>query len=365
MVPDVFDGTNAVDQYTFDQTPQAKDKLQQHWSTYFTEADIKTLKSYGVNALRIPCGFWTWDNADTPYIQGAEQYLDKALEWARDADMLVWIDLHGHPGSQNGFDNSGREGDVDWQQGNNMDRSISVLTTIATKYGAEKYADVVAGIELVNEPINYGNNDVSKTISWAVQAYNAVRGAAANKDLQIITHDSFEPASSWFGDSKQLNAQSNFYGFALDTHLYQVFVATDSYLDQDGHISKACDWQTTALLPSQQAGLPIYAGEWTATTNACINPDGSSINGTSTQNDCKVPGCQCIVDTPTSQWSNSTKSAVRKFVEAQLSAFEAAGSGYFVWSAKGQGTWSFMQGVEEGWFPKLDGDFQHACDGVH
>ena len=26
--------------------------------TYFTEADVQTLKGYGINALRIPIGFW-------------------------------------------------------------------------------------------------------------------------------------------------------------------------------------------------------------------------------------------------------------------------------------------------------------------
>lgn len=50
MTPELFDGTDAVDQYTFDQTEQAADKLHSHWASYFTEADVKKLKTYGVNA---------------------------------------------------------------------------------------------------------------------------------------------------------------------------------------------------------------------------------------------------------------------------------------------------------------------------
>lgn len=373
----VFDNTTAVDQWTFDQTPNAESKLQQHWATFFTESDITTLKSYGVNALRLPVGFWAWDNAGTPYIMGAAKYLDKAIEWARNANMLVWIDLHGLPGSQNGYDNSGHKGNVTWQQGNNLNRSISVLTTMAKKYGAESYADVIAGIELVNEPISWGNNNFNVTKTWAVQAYHAVRNTATNKNLQIIMHDSFVSASSWFDANAQLNPKSgtgnstvngttsDFYGFALDTHLYQLYNDADNALNQQQHIAKACSYRTDNLQPAVDAGMPIYVGEWTGTTNACINPDGSSVNGTSTKNHCKVAGCQCIVDTPTTSWSNSTRSAVRKFISAQLYSFEAAGSGFFVWSAKGPGTWSFLQGIEEGWFPRLDGDFQHACDGVN
>lgn len=50
MVSDLFNGTEAIDQYTFDQTDGAEAKLQNHWATYFTQDDVKTLKSYGVNA---------------------------------------------------------------------------------------------------------------------------------------------------------------------------------------------------------------------------------------------------------------------------------------------------------------------------
>lgn len=38
-----------------------------------------------------------------PYIQGQAEYLEKAVEWARKYDIKVMIDLHGAPGSQNGF----------------------------------------------------------------------------------------------------------------------------------------------------------------------------------------------------------------------------------------------------------------------
>lgn len=56
MNSEVFTGSAAaaVDQWTFDSTYGASDALQQHWSTYFTEADVYTLKSYGFNAFVQP-----------------------------------------------------------------------------------------------------------------------------------------------------------------------------------------------------------------------------------------------------------------------------------------------------------------------
>ena len=62
----------------------------------------------GLNFVRIPIGYWAFQLLDNdPYVQGQVQYLEKALGWARKNNIRVWIDLHGAPGSQNGFDNSG------------------------------------------------------------------------------------------------------------------------------------------------------------------------------------------------------------------------------------------------------------------
>lgn len=316
--------------------------------------------------MRIPVGFWAWDNAGTPYIQGAVEYLDQAIEWARNHKMVVWVDLHGHPGSQNGFDNSGQKGDVNWQadggvEGPNMQRSISVLKQVASKYGSEEYADVVAAIELVNEPVSWGNNDPDVTKQWVINAYNAVRESSTNADLQIVTHDAFKNTSFWLDASDQLNTQDSFKGFGIDTHAYQLFNDEDNTLNQASHVDAACAWQSNTFSIATSAGLPIYAGEWTATSNVCVNPDGSTIAGTSTQDDCKEEGCQCVVDTPPSEWSDSTKKAVKGFVVAQISAFERWSSGFFVWNFKGPGTWSFVDGVEQGWFPKLFHNFPTVC----
>lgn len=60
--------------------------------------------------IRIGIGFWAYDNAGTPYHSGADTYLSKAIQWAKNAGLLVTIELHGAPGSQNGDVNSGHVG---------------------------------------------------------------------------------------------------------------------------------------------------------------------------------------------------------------------------------------------------------------
>lgn len=84
---DLFSNNSATSQYTFDQLPWTADALQQHWQTRFNQTDVQQMRTHGINALHIPIGFWAYDNIDTPYIQGADAYLEKAVGRARDAGL--------------------------------------------------------------------------------------------------------------------------------------------------------------------------------------------------------------------------------------------------------------------------------------
>jgi len=47
---------------------QAKaDKVfQQHWATWITQSDIQKMKSYSLNTLRIPVGYWMMESLVYP-----------------------------------------------------------------------------------------------------------------------------------------------------------------------------------------------------------------------------------------------------------------------------------------------------------
>ncbi|KAI5207644.1 glycoside hydrolase family 5 protein [Aureobasidium subglaciale EXF-2481] len=341
---DVFADTDAKDQYSFDSCDGAKDKLEQHWASYFTESDVEGLAAAGINAVRIPIGFWSYVES-APYITGADAYLEKAIGWCRDHGIKVLVDCHGSPGSQNGFDNSGRSGTVAWQQDDNMDLSISILETIAKKYGAQEYADVVFGIQLVNEPISWDQNNIYTTKEWAKKAYTAVKSASTNQNLAVIMHDAFESPSEWQEVGSAVNGDASLSDakFWIDTHLYQNMVADDSKLTQDEHIAKACNWQSTELLPSS-SNLPVIVGEFSAATNICANPDGSTVAG----NVCWIDGCQCSANVNIEDWNEPLIAATRKFLEAELDTFEAHARGYFMWNFKGPGAWGYQNAIKYG-----------------
>jgi len=345
MNPDIFENTTAVDQYTFDATPGAAAKLQAHWDSYFTEDDVKQIASWGINALRIPIGYWAYDNNGTHYIKGADAYMERAVGWARKYGLKVLVDCHGSPGSQNGFDNSGQSGAVSWQADHNLRKSIRVLETMAAKYGGQNYSDVVFAIELVNEPISWDQNNFTLTQTWAQEAYQAVKSKATNKDLMVLMHDGFMGPSNWQQIGAAINGNSSLANseFAIDVHLYQNQESSDSLLNQQQHIQKACNWTNSEFLPAS-SNLPVFAGEFSAQTNICAYPNGTTGAGSV----CDVDGCQCSSNVPIQYWNPPLIAATRMFLEAELDAFEHSARGWFMWSYKGPGSWGLTNAVQYG-----------------
>ncbi|KAK9456929.1 glycoside hydrolase superfamily [Dipodascopsis uninucleata] len=357
---DIWDSApDAVDEWTVCESlgDNATSAMQTHWSTFFTQDTVNQLASYGINALRIPIGYWSIiSNSSEPYVTGAMDYLDQAIGWANTAGLKVWVDLHGVPGSQNGYDNSGHEGSVSWQTYTpNQQLTLEVLQILAAKYSLSIYSDTVVALELVNEPISWTPNDINITRQFYLNAYAAVQLALTdNKDLQIIMHDSFEDLSYWSDLPVTLLAQ---YGqIGLDTHIYQVFTSDYENLDGDGHLEAACAFQDT-IGPSN-ALLSTYAGEWSAALDVCAYVNGTILPGEY----CSEDGCQCTSDDP-STWNVTLLDYMRRFVEAQMDVFEGNGTGYFYWSHTGPGAWNFISGVEQGWIPQplTDRKFPGQC----
>ena len=147
--------------------------------------------------MRIPIGYWAYSlDSGEPYTQGAAPYIDAAIDWARGTGLKIWIDLHGAPGSQNGFDNSGQRVETpQWQQGDSVQQTLAVLKKISDKYAAKKYQDVVVAIQLLNEPMSPKLN--FETIQQFYRdGFGQVRDVS---DTPVVLHDGFVPPSNWNG----------------------------------------------------------------------------------------------------------------------------------------------------------------------
>ena len=74
---------------------------------------------------------------------------------AKDLGLKVLIDLHTAPGSQNGFDNSGRAGDIKLLTGNNLVEQKLSLEALSSWCRQNLDQNTVWGIESLNEAAGF------------------------------------------------------------------------------------------------------------------------------------------------------------------------------------------------------------------
>lgn len=152
MSPALFAGTTAEDEYYLPrqlskEVYEARIKI--HRSEYITERDFVTIKSMGMEAVRIPVPYFIFGDRE-PFI-GCIEELDKAFNWAEAYGLQILIDLHTAPLGQNGFDNGGICGVCKWSKHpEEVEFVLSVLERLAERYGERKG---LWGIEVINEPV--------------------------------------------------------------------------------------------------------------------------------------------------------------------------------------------------------------------
>ncbi|PNX60407.1 glucan 1,3-beta-glucosidase [Trifolium pratense] len=114
---------------------KATQVLRDHWSSYITEQDFIFMSQNGLNAVRIPVGWWIAQNpTPKPFVEGSLAALDNAFTWAQNHGMKVIVDLHAVEGSQNGNDHSGtRDGFLEWGD-SYIPQTVSVIDFLAERF---------------------------------------------------------------------------------------------------------------------------------------------------------------------------------------------------------------------------------------
>ncbi|XP_058198581.1 uncharacterized protein LOC131314106 [Rhododendron vialii] len=93
--------------------------------------DFKFISENGLNAVRIPVGWWIASDPTPPlpYVGGSFQALDNAFLWAQKYEIKVIIVLHAAPGSQNCWNHSStRDGSQEWGLSDqNIQQTVEVI----------------------------------------------------------------------------------------------------------------------------------------------------------------------------------------------------------------------------------------------
>uniref|UniRef100_A0A0D9XJL8 Uncharacterized protein n=1 Tax=Leersia perrieri TaxID=77586 RepID=A0A0D9XJL8_9ORYZ len=236
---------------------KASQVLREHWSTYIVESDFKFISSSGLNAVRIPVGWWIASdpNPPPPFVGGSFQALDNAFKWAEQYNVGVIVDLHAAPGSQNHWEHSAtRDESLEWgTTDESITQTVGIIDFLASRYAT---SPSLLAVELLNEP--WGPDVPLTTLKkYYEDAYNAVRKYTAK--AYVIMSNRLAGESN----TELLDFASRFPGAVIDVHYYNLFNDTFKNFNVEQNIDfvkNACSSEFSSV--TKQNSPLTFVGEW-------------------------------------------------------------------------------------------------------
>jgi len=381
-----------VDEYTMraakDGTHDRAAMLRDHWQTWVTEDILETLANAGITHLRVPIGYWyfvypqneesVFGRFKSDHATALEQLKQVANEWAKPRGLQLLLDLHTAPGSQNGFDNSGRRGNITLLNGTHLQDWARAVDKLSEWAMANIDPDVLFGIEVLNEPAGFTSDALWDAIKNYIdpKGYEMVRRHSS--DLNVILETGFKtfPEEPNFTESKYKNVW-------MDQHTYFCFGEYYNGVAYQGpakawpwHLEAACNETKNYAIAKSLKGTWAFAGEWSlATTDCTIYLAGGMNNGCNmtAHPDCKYNAtptqdgrddvCQ-FYNQPAEQLPDEYKAFLAMYARAQMDAFEAS-NGWFFWNFRTEDghapEWDYLVGLEHGWMPQNAGIREPFC----
>ncbi|KAJ3731574.1 glycoside hydrolase family 5 protein [Lentinula guzmanii] len=370
ITPSLFEKyPTAVDEWTLSEAMTADtseggglSQLEDHYNTFITEQDIAEIAGAGLNWIRLPIPYWaieTWPGE--PFLAKTSwKYILRVLGWARKYGLRVNLDLHTVPGSQNGYNHSGKLGQVNFLNGvmgiANAQRTLNYIRIIVEFITQQEYLDVVPMFGIVNEALlsTIGKDQLTE---FYLEAHNMIRGITglgAGNGPYISIHDGFVGLDSWAGflpGSDRINIDTHPY-FAFDDEPNDSPIATGLGSDAGGiWPAQACNaWGPDINSSRSDFGVTI-AGEFSNGYNDC----GLFLKGTSSYTPSYGGDCSLWQDAST--WNDTVIAGVKAFALGSMDATQ----NWFFWTWKiGNSTannrvesplWSYQLGVQGGWIP--------------
>ena len=198
---------------------EARNFWEKYHENYITKADIKYIKSTGLNSVRIPFDFRLFTPEDYPdiWIDTGFKLLDNVVKWCKDENLYVILDMHCAPGGQTGdnIDNSWGYPFL-FESDASKDRMTEIWKKIAGHYKDE---NIIIGYDLMNEPIaTYFDRD--KLNPYLEPLYKKITTAIREVDAK---HLIFPGGAQWntnfkaFGKPFDPKLVYNFHKYWCDT----------------------------------------------------------------------------------------------------------------------------------------------------
>lgn len=318
------------------------------------------ISAAGLNWVRIPLPFWAIEKyPGEPFLEKTSwKYFLKAIEWARKYGIRINLDFHAIPGSQNGWNHSGKMGQINFLTGTmglaNAQRALDYIRVLAEFISQPEYRNVVPFFGVMNEPYS---SDASFPLSaiqdFYAQAYRIIRnasGTGAGNGPVISIHEAFQGLTNW---SNFLTGADR---LALDTHPYLAF-GTMSPDPIESFIPLPCTAWGAQFGDSMNTFGLTAAGEWSNAINDCglyLNAVGVGSRYEGTYSSTNRIG-SCDQWNNYQSWDQPTKDALKKFSLSTMDALQ----NWFFWTWKiGESSatgkveapfWSYKLAIQEGW----------------
>ena len=208
--------------------------MQYYYDCFFTEEDFRIIKEdLQLNTIRLPFYYLNILNEDLTLKTEEEAfaYLDWFIGEAAKQKIYIVLDLHGAPGSQNGFEHSGVEKRVAglWDSAENLDATVALWEFIAHHYTVTRpdLGAWIATYDLLNEPtFRYQTYTNRECWDFFDRLYDAIR---AKGDQHVITMEgcwdfSALPDPTDYG-WENVQYEYHWYNWWPDSVPYSVFYA--------------------------------------------------------------------------------------------------------------------------------------------
>ncbi|KAI9884139.1 MAG: Serine/threonine-protein phosphatase 2A activator 1 [Watsoniomyces obsoletus] len=363
-----------IDEYTLTKhlgPSESMKRLERHYATFVTEETFIEIAKAGLDHVRIPFSYWAVTTyGSDPYVsQISWRYLLRGIEWARKHGLRIKLDLHGAPGSQNGWNHSGRLGLMGWLNGTegpeNGKRSLEIHDRLSTFFAQPRYENVIAMYGLLNEPkMNRIPTDI--VMRWNTEAISLVRKNGIMK-AKIVLSDGFLGMGKWKGQLSGTDPH-----LVLDVHQYIVFSNEQLGFSHKKKVEFVCDVWGSQFGESSDRNTgfgPTICGEWSQSDTDCtpyINNVGIGSRWTGNFNNgdpsipvalspvCPTaPKCDCgPANSGVESYSASYKKFLLTFAMAQMDAFEKGwGWFYWTWDTEMAVQWSYRKAWKAGIMP--------------
>lgn len=234
------------------------DAAREFWAgfkdNYITRKDIEFIASTGANTIRLPFNYKIFTNEDFMGLNDENEgfrRVDSVVEWCRDNNLYLILDMHDTPGGQTG-DNIDDSYGYPWlfESEASQKQFADLWRKIADRY---KNETVILGYELCNEPIAPYFANVDSLNALLEPTYKRATAAIREVDNNHIIllggsqwNSNFKPFSDWKFDDKIMYTCHRYGGAPTPEAIGSFIAFRDStglpmYMGEIGHNTP--EWQ--------------------------------------------------------------------------------------------------------------------------